>query len=161
MYEQPGTAAFSSTCKRFGPTEQNASVYSLGLCKNTAQGQEKLGNNQGLCGQVHKFEFAAGNMYLEFEPDATVCEGQLLIPLFAGEMIWGRTTHAFIYLLALAYSFLGIAIAADVFMSAIEEITSQTRTVKVMKKERSSQAGRASAADEPGEAAALVAVSSS
>jgi solute carrier family 8 (sodium/calcium exchanger) len=75
------------------------------------------------------FEFEMGNMFLEFEPDVEVCEGQLLIPLFAGEMIWGRARHTFMYFLALIYSFLGIAIAADVFMSAIEVITSQKRTI--------------------------------
>jgi solute carrier family 8 (sodium/calcium exchanger) len=93
------------------------------------QGEEKLGGGNQTCGEVHLFEFEAGNMFLEFEPDIEVCGGQLLLPIFPGEMIWSRGRHAFIYFLALLFCFLGVAIAADVFMSAIEVITSKVREV--------------------------------
>lgn len=43
-----------------------------------------------------------------------------------------RSVQALYYLLLLLYLFLGIAIIADIFMCAIERITSQTRNTKVI-----------------------------
>ncbi|CAJ0923066.1 unnamed protein product, partial [Mesorhabditis belari] len=54
------------------------------------------------------------------------CKDGIIIPAL-------RTTNgnAFLYLLGLFYCFLGIAIAADIFMCAIEKITSKTKKIKV------------------------------
>jgi solute carrier family 8 (sodium/calcium exchanger) len=91
---------------------------------------KKCERENGECGLVHLMEFEAGNMILEFEPDYEVCEGGMFLPFIPGEMIWGKTAHTFIYFLMLAFSFFGVAIIADVFMAAIEVITSKERTVK-------------------------------
>eukprot|EP00163_Fabomonas_tropica_P013589 TRINITY_DN2512_c0_g4_i2.p1 TRINITY_DN2512_c0_g4~~TRINITY_DN2512_c0_g4_i2.p1 ORF type:complete len:886 (-),score=274.86 TRINITY_DN2512_c0_g4_i2:228-2885(-) len=54
------------------------------------------------------------------------CESFILVP---AENVWGRPMRGFLYLMGLFYFFLGIAIVADLFMAAIEVITSKTRTV--------------------------------
>ncbi|KAL1483096.1 hypothetical protein MTO96_002166 [Rhipicephalus appendiculatus] len=54
------------------------------------------------------------------------CSDGLLLP-FLDESSWSRGGRSFIYLLGLIYCFLGVAIIADVFMCAIERITSKTR----------------------------------
>jgi len=51
--------------------------------------------------------------------------------LFPGENMWTQTSRAALYLLALLYCFLGIAIVADVFMNAIETITSAQVEVQI------------------------------
>jgi len=50
------------------------------------------------------------------------CKSYILLP---GENMWSREARGFLYLFALLYCFLGIAIVADVFMNAIETITSK------------------------------------
>ena len=55
----------------------------------------------------------------------------LLIPLIS-HVFSMRSVQALYYLLLLLYLFLGIAIIADIFMCAIERITSQTRNTKVI-----------------------------
>ena len=42
----------------------------------------------------------------------------------------GRVPEGIIYLLLLLWTFFGVAIVADIFMTAIEQVTSQTYTVK-------------------------------
>jgi len=42
-----------------------------------------------------------------------------------------NTAMAIVYLLLLSYLFLGIAIVSDIFMEAIEGITSQTKTITI------------------------------
>jgi len=54
----------------------------------------------------------------------------LILPLIS-EYTWPLGVRAALYLIAMLWCFLGIAIAADVFMCAIEKITSFTRTVKI------------------------------
>lgn len=49
------------------------------------------------------------------------CDSYILVP---GENTWWQELRAFIYLMCLLYLFLGVAIVADIFMSAIEKITS-------------------------------------
>ncbi|KAK6041222.1 hypothetical protein COOONC_21273 [Cooperia oncophora] len=53
------------------------------------------------------------------------CKDGLILPALSVS-----TGHAALYLFGLLYSFLGISIAADVFMCSIEKITSATRKVK-------------------------------
>ena len=58
------------------------------------------------------------------------CNKGLLLPL-VNEYTWPLGGRAAIYLIGLLWSFLAISIIADVFMCAIEKITSRTRTIKV------------------------------
>ncbi|XP_022239527.1 sodium/calcium exchanger 2-like [Limulus polyphemus] len=50
----------------------------------------------------------------------------LFLPLI-NEFTWSREARAFLYFTGLIYCFLGVAIIADIFMCAIEKITSKTR----------------------------------
>ena len=52
----------------------------------------------------------------------------LLLPFFF-EDTWSVGFRILIYLVGLLYSFLGVAIVADIFMCAIEKITSKTKKV--------------------------------
>ncbi|CAB4054749.1 SLC8A [Lepeophtheirus salmonis] len=52
----------------------------------------------------------------------------ILLPLFL-EMSWPAPVRTFLYLFALLYSFLGVSIIADIFMCAIEKITSKTKRI--------------------------------
>ncbi|CEM20669.1 unnamed protein product [Vitrella brassicaformis CCMP3155] len=57
----------------------------------------------------------------------------LFLPLFAGvgEQEWPPPLRAILYLMGLLWGFLGVAIIADVFMSAIESVTSVEKEVFV------------------------------
>ena len=59
------------------------------------------------------------------------CTSDTLIIPIINHVFSLRTVQAIYYLLLLLYLFLGIAIIADIFMCAIERITSQTRATKV------------------------------
>jgi len=72
------------------------------------------------------FDDGSGTSYCG-EKDA--CSG-LLLPLFF-EMTWGTNLRAFLYFVGLIYSFLGVSIVADIFMCAIEKITSKTKVIKI------------------------------
>lgn len=52
----------------------------------------------------------------------------LLLPLIS-EYTWPEEVRATLYLIALLYCFMGVAIIADIFMGSIEKITSKTRKV--------------------------------
>lgn len=52
------------------------------------------------------------------------------LPLF-NELTWPRWFRIGLYLFGLLYSFLGISIIADIFMCAIEKITSKTRKIHI------------------------------
>ena len=54
-----------------------------------------------------------------------------MLPLFPGEVLWSNSFRAVIYMLALIYFFFGIAIIADIFMAAIEQITSKAKRVAI------------------------------
>lgn len=59
------------------------------------------------------------------------CAGKgLLLPIFL-EVTWPREARAVMYFLGLVYSFLGVSIVADIFMCAIEKITSKTKKIHV------------------------------
>ena len=60
--------------------------------------------------------------------DNYTCSRALLLPLIS-EFTWPVEVRAFLYLLGLLYCFTGVAIIADIFMGAIEKITSTTRKV--------------------------------
>ncbi len=59
------------------------------------------------------------------------CSDKGLLMPFLNEYTWGETGRAAIYLIGLLWSFLGVAIIADIFMCSIEKITSRTRTIRV------------------------------
>lgn len=60
--------------------------------------------------------------------DSYTCSDALLLPL-VNEFTWSIEARALLYFLGLLYCFMGIAIIADIFMGAIEKITSTTRKV--------------------------------
>ena len=62
--------------------------------------------------------------------DNYTCSHALLLPLIS-EFTWPVEVRAFLYLLGLLYCFTGVAIIADIFMGAIEKITSTTRKVRL------------------------------
>lgn len=65
--------------------------------------------------------------------EVKICEvgGEgLFLPLFGdAEQVWPAGLRGFLYLLGLLWTFIGVAIVADVFMSAIETITSKKKRV--------------------------------
>lgn len=64
-----------------------------------------------------------------------VCGGGLLLPLGGdGEQKWNKGLRLVLYLLGLLWSFMGVGIVADVFMGAIEAVTSKKKRVKVKTK---------------------------
>ncbi|XP_057365028.1 sodium/calcium exchanger 3-like isoform X2 [Daphnia carinata] len=60
--------------------------------------------------------------------DDYTCSHALILPLIS-EFTWSIEVRAFLYLFGLLYCFMGVAIIADIFMGAIEKITSTTRKV--------------------------------
>jgi len=112
--------------------------FIVGLCSNE-DGDIPGRANAGLsktdkCGPVHVIQFEAGRMILEYKHDLIdnekpPCEGGMFLPFVPGEFMWGPEGHIFIFFLMLVFSFLGIAIIADIFMAAIEVITSKTKKV--------------------------------
>ena len=56
------------------------------------------------------------------------CHKGLLLPLFL-EVTWPKEAQAVLYFIGLCFSFLGVSIVADVFMCAIEKITSKTKQI--------------------------------
>ena len=62
--------------------------------------------------------------------DYSCSQQGLLLPLI-NEFTWPLEVRAFLYLLGMLYCFLGVAILADIFMGAIEKITSSTRKVRM------------------------------
>ena len=61
------------------------------------------------------------------------CSGILLPLLPKTEETWPKGVAAVLYCVGLLYSFLAVSAIADIFMCAIEVITSQTKTVKVQR----------------------------
>lgn len=54
----------------------------------------------------------------------------LILPM-TNEYTWSIGFRAFVYILGLLYSFIGVSIIADIFMQAIEAITSRTTIIKM------------------------------
>jgi solute carrier family 8 (sodium/calcium exchanger) len=110
-------------------------LYHIGKCivsgKISKNGEniDSTTKASSVCGPVHVVEFPNGKMILEYNPGEEPCSGGMFLPFFSGEFIWGISAHTFIYAITLFFSFLGIAIIADVFMAAIEVITSKTKKI--------------------------------
>jgi solute carrier family 8 (sodium/calcium exchanger) len=58
------------------------------------------------------------------------CSDRGLVLPIINEYTWPLWLRGGLYLLGLLYMFLGIAIIADIFMCAIEKITSKTQIIK-------------------------------
>lgn len=98
--------------------------YVAGICEPGA-----TESDNSTCGALILLEFPNGNMVMEFEPGFEVCPDQMFLPLIPGEQLWDPTFRLILYTVALIYCFFGIAIVADIFMSAIEVITSQEKVI--------------------------------
>ncbi|XP_063717435.1 sodium/calcium exchanger 2-like isoform X2 [Symsagittifera roscoffensis] len=64
-------------------------------------------------------------------PSAYKCSDIGLVLPLMNESDWSVVLRSILYFLGMIYCFVGIAIVSDIFMSAIETITSTTRTIKV------------------------------
>ncbi|XP_056017579.1 sodium/calcium exchanger 3-like isoform X2 [Ostrea edulis] len=62
--------------------------------------------------------------------DNYTCSNALLLPIL-NEYTWSAGTRIVLYLVAMVWCFLGVALIADVFMCAIEKITSKTAKVRI------------------------------
>ena len=54
------------------------------------------------------------------------CDEFILLP---AENLWDEGLRGFIYLLAMLYLFLGVAIASDIFLNSIEVMTTKKRSI--------------------------------
>jgi len=72
------------------------------------------------------FSFARGEMVVFYDTDE-ICNSYVLVP---GVILISNGLLAFFYLLCLLWLFLGISIVSDIFMGAIEVITSSTKSVE-------------------------------
>jgi solute carrier family 8 (sodium/calcium exchanger) len=79
---------------------------------------------------------------LTWTPSPDLCEkggGGIFFPLFGDdEADWDKNLRQLLYTVGLLWCFLGVAIVADIFMGAIEKITSIKKTVKIPNKPGSS-----------------------
>lgn len=73
-----------------------------------------------------KTEYNRGYVVEELSNGTEPCESWLLLP---AENLWNTGLRGFLYVVAIAYFFVGIAIASDIFMSSIETITSKKRKI--------------------------------
>merc|ERR1719233_1173898 len=72
--------------------------------------------------------FSSGYLVELIDADKAYCDSWINSPAIN---LWGYVGRGFLYFFALIYLFLGVAICADIFMSAIEVITSATTTIVV------------------------------
>jgi solute carrier family 8 (sodium/calcium exchanger) len=69
--------------------------------------------------------FTYGYIVEDLPAGVKFCDSFILVP---GERLWARSTLQILYMAGLLFCFLGVAIVADIFMAAIEVITSRERT---------------------------------
>lgn len=74
----------------------------------------------------HYSNFSKGWIIEQYDNETGRCESWLLLP---GENLWSRELRGALYLLAMLYVFLGVAIVSDIFMCSIEVITSKKKKV--------------------------------
>lgn len=83
---------------------------------------------------VRNYSWESNSSHMCYESEGSAWCGQkgdcvgMLLPLVFEEA-WSKEFRTFLYLFGLLYSFLGISIVADVFMCAIEKITSKTKRI--------------------------------
>ena len=73
-----------------------------------------------------KTTYDRGFVVEEVKNGTEPCESWILLP---AENLWHPGVRGFLYILCMAYFFIGIAIASDIFMGAIEVITSKKRKI--------------------------------
>ena len=84
-----------------------------------------MGGDLGICGDYNSTWPLA-------EDRKACCPGAergvvQIVPLFGeGEQTWPFILRFFVYFLGLVWAFMGVAIIADIFMAAIEEVTMAT-----------------------------------
>jgi len=81
---------------------------------------------------ARKKEYPSGYALEILPPSAIFCTSWVNAPAVN---LWSKAGKGILYLLTLLYLFLGVGICADIFMSAIEVITSSTTKVTVTDKE--------------------------
>lgn len=72
------------------------------------------------------YTFNAYDNGIIIEYSSRVCESWILLP---GENLWPAWLRGVLYILFMFYLFIGIAIISDIFMGAIEVITSKKKTI--------------------------------
>ncbi|ESO92661.1 hypothetical protein LOTGIDRAFT_162582 [Lottia gigantea] len=87
----------------------------------------------------HRVNYSDGYVVEFLDPGEKACESWLLLP---AENLWSMPLRTFLYIIALIYLFMGIAIASDVFMCSIEVITSKKRIVTYFDHERGEKVER-------------------
>ena len=80
-----------------------------------------------------KTTYDRGFVIEELENGTDPCESWILLP---AENLWNPVLRGFLYVICIAYLFVGIAIASDIFMSSIEVITSKKRKLVKWDKEK-------------------------
>lgn len=83
-----------------------------------------------------KTVYDKGFVVQELENGTEPCESWLLLP---AENLWDPVLRGFLYVIAIAYFFVGIAIASDIFMSSIEVITSKKRKIVKWDKDKNTK----------------------
>lgn len=75
----------------------------------------------------YKWDAFEEGIIVQFETDDDkICKSWLLLP---GENLWGTGVRGFLYIVFMFYLFIGIAIISDIFMGAIEVITSKKKVI--------------------------------
>ncbi|XP_074650756.1 sodium/calcium exchanger 1-like [Tubulanus polymorphus] len=74
----------------------------------------------------HVYTNFTNGYIVEYGNMGKVCQSWLLLP---AENLWPQGLRGFLYIFAMGYLFMGIAIVSDVFMCSIETITSKRRTI--------------------------------
>ncbi|XP_046584198.1 sodium/calcium exchanger 2-like isoform X3 [Haliotis rubra] len=75
---------------------------------------------------THFTNFSNGYVLEIIPAGQSRCESWLLLP---AENLWSKELRGFLYIVAMIYFFMGIAISSDAFMCSIEVITSKKRTI--------------------------------
>ncbi|KAL5259263.1 hypothetical protein ACHWQZ_G009648 [Mnemiopsis leidyi] len=75
----------------------------------------------------YTYEDFEHGIIVQYETDEEkVCQSWILLP---GENLWGAGVRGFLYIVFMFYLFIGIAIISDIFMGAIEVITSKKKVI--------------------------------
>ena len=83
--------------------------------------------------------FSRGYVVEFYSPNKPPCESWILLP---AENLWPHWLRGILYLAAMVYLFVGIAIVSDVFMCSIEVITSKKKKVVKWDPERNQKVER-------------------
>ena len=104
-------------------------LLGLGVMSNfiNAEEDEEITWNNEKWASMDVHEYPRGRI-VYFSKNTEVCASPLLIP---GVATLSRTVLAFAYGFCLCYLFMGIAIVAEIFMEAIEKITSKVEFVTI------------------------------